>query len=110
MGVFDSLDAAITNMLGQWNVYSTGLHPLLCALTSAELVAYAEQPGQMPGIAAGSFRSTLIDIFGRSYPEKKFFIVDRDAVTRYKARVHRNVAKVRERIDAVLRNVAVAAA
>ena len=36
-------------------------------------------------------------------------MVDRDAVTRYKARVHRNVAQVGERIDAILRNVAVAA-
>jgi hypothetical protein len=91
------------------NVFSTRLHPLLCALTSAELVAYSEQPDkQMPGIVSGKFRSMLIDIFGRSYEEKKFFIVDRDAVTRYKARVHGNVAKVGERIDAVLRNVAVA--
>ena len=36
-------------------------------------------------------------------------MVDRDAVARYKARVHRNVAGLRERIDAILRNVAVAA-
>jgi hypothetical protein len=52
----------------------------------------------------------LIDIFGRTYPEKKFFMVDRDAVIRYKARVHRNVAKVSARIGSILRNVAVAAA
>ena len=64
----------------------------------------------MPGIVSGKFRSMLIDIFGRSYPEKQFFMVDRDAVRRYKARVHRNVARVGERIDAILRNVAVAAA
>ena len=58
----------------------------------AELVAYAEQPSkQMPDIVSSKFRSMLIDIFGRSYPEKKFFIVDRDAVARYKARVHHNV-------------------
>ena len=76
-------------------VYSARLHPLLCALTSAELVAYAEQPSEhMPDIVSGKFRSMLIDIFGRSYPEKKFFMVDRDAVTRYKARVHRNVGQV----------------
>jgi hypothetical protein len=86
------------------------MHPLLCALTSAELVAYAEQPSiQMPDIVSGKFRSMLIDIFGRSYPEKKFFIVDRDAVRRYKARVHQNVGKVAATIDAVLRNVALAA-
>ena len=61
-------------------------------------------------ICSGQFRSMLIDIFGRGYPEKKFFLVDREAVTRYRARVHRNVAKVGARIDAILRNVAVAAA
>ena len=49
----------------------------------------------MPGLRPGKFRSMLIDIFGRAYPEKKFFMVDRDAVTRYKARVHRNVAQGR---------------
>jgi len=106
-----ALDHAIQIIQRHRQVYSARLHPLLCALTSAELVAYAEQPAeQMPDMVSGKFRSMLIDIFGRSYPEKEFFMVDRDAVRRYKARVHRNVAKVGERIDAILRNVAVAAA
>ena len=106
-----ALDWAIQVIQCHKNVFSSRLTPLLCALTAAELVAYAEQPSeQMPGIVAGEFRSLLIDIFGRSYPEKQFFMVDRDAVRRYKARVHRNVACVAERIDAILRNVAVAAA
>jgi hypothetical protein len=105
------LDRAIQLIQRHRQVYSARLHPLLCALTSAELVAYAEQPSaQMPDIVSGKFRSMLIDIFGRSYPEKKFFLVDRDAVRRYKARVHRNVATVGERIDGILRNVAVASA
>jgi hypothetical protein len=105
----EALDRTIQLIQRHRQVYSARLHPLLCALTSAELVAYAEQSStQMPGVASGKFRSMLIDIFGRTFPEKKFFMVDRDAVTRYKARVHRNVAKVGERIDAVLRNVAVA--
>jgi hypothetical protein len=106
-----ALDRAIQTIQRHKNVYSGRLAPLLCALTSAELVAYAEQPSeQMPDIVSGKFRSVLIDIFGRSYPEKQFFMVDRDAVRRYKARVHRNVAKVGQRIDAILRNVAVASA
>jgi len=91
-------------------VYSADPQPFLCALTSAELAAYAEWPAvDMPNAVAGNFRSMLIDIFGRSYPEKEFFLVDRDAVTRYKARVRRNVTRVGERIGAILRNVAVAA-
>jgi len=106
-----ALDWAVQVIQCHKSVYSTRLHPLLCALTAAELVAYSEQPMElMPAVGSGEFRSMLIDIFGRSYPEKQFFMVDRDAVRRYKARVHRNVAKVGERIDYLLRNVAVAAA
>jgi hypothetical protein len=104
-----ALDRVIQVIQCHRQVYSARLHPLLCALTAAELAAYAEQPSaQMPDVVSGTFRSMLIDIFGRSYPEKQFFTVDRDAVRRYKARVHRNVAKVGERIDAILRNVTVA--
>jgi hypothetical protein len=105
-----ALDRTIQVIQQHRQVYSSRLAPLLCALTSAELAAYAEQPAaDMPGIVSGKFRSMLIDIFGRSFAEKKFFMVDRDAVVRYKARVHGNVAKVGERIDAILRNVAAAA-
>jgi hypothetical protein len=103
------LDRSIQAIQRHKQVYSARLHPLLCALTSAHYAAYAEEAsGGMPGIVSGKLRSMLIDIFGRAYPEKQFFMVDRDAVTRYKARVHRNVAKVAERIEAMLRNVAVA--
>ena len=105
-----ALDRTIQVIQQHRQVYSSRLAPLLCALTSAELAAYAEQPSaDMPGIVSGKFRSMLIDIFGRSFAEKKFFMVDRDAVARYKARVHGNVAQVGERIDAMLRNVAAAA-
>ena len=103
------LDRAIRTIQQHKQVYSTEPAALLCALTSAELAAYAEVPARQPDLAAGQFRSMLIDVFGRAYPEKKFFMVDRDAVVRYKARVHRNVAKVGSRIGAILRNVAVAA-
>ena len=91
-------------------VFSSRLHPLLCALTAAETAAYAEAPSaQAPGIVSGTFRSMLIDVFGRSYPERQFFLIERDAVARYKARVHRNVALLRRRIATLLRNAAVAA-
>jgi hypothetical protein len=105
-----ALDRAIHTIQQHKQVYSTEPTALLCALPSAELAAYAEMPARQPDLAAGQFRSMLIDVFGRSYPEQKFFLVDRDAVTRYKARVHRNVAKVGARIGSILRNVAVAAA
>ena len=104
-----ALDRAIRTIQQHKQVYSTVPTALLCALTSAELAAYAESPAQQPDLAAGQFRSMLIDIFGRAFPEQKFFLVDRDAVARYKGRVHRNVAKVGARIGSILGNVTVAA-
>jgi hypothetical protein len=103
------LDRTIQTIQRHRNVYSTRLHPLLCALTAAELVAYSEQPDkEMPAMVSGKFRGMLIDIFGRTFPEKNFFLVDRDAVAGYKTRVRGNVAKVGAQIGAMLRNVAVA--
>jgi hypothetical protein len=103
------LDRTIQIIQRHRQVYSARLHPLLCALTSAEYVAFAEEgSSRMPGIVSGKFRSMLVDIFGRSYPERQFFMVDRDAVARYKARVHANVAGLRQRVEAMLANVAVA--
>ncbi|KAF5007684.1 hypothetical protein FDECE_6020 [Fusarium decemcellulare] len=39
MGVFDSLDSGVTDLVGQWNVYSTGLVTLLFALVSYRVIA-----------------------------------------------------------------------
>jgi len=104
-----ALDRAISTIQQHRQVYSTVPVALLCALTSADLAAYAEMPAQQPDLSAGQFRSMLIDIFGRTWPQQKFFLVDRDAVMRYKTRVHQNVSKIGARIGAILRNVAVAA-
>jgi hypothetical protein len=102
-----SLDRTIQHIQRYKKVFSTRLHPLLCAFTSAETVAYQEQPaGGGTSIVSGKFRSMLIDIFGRTYPENQYFAVDRDAVARYKRRVHGNVATVGARLDALLRSVA----
>ncbi len=106
----EPLDGAIRTIQRHRRVFSTRLAPLLCALASAETAAYADTPSAAHGIASGRFRSMLIDIFGRSYPERDYFLVDRDAVRRYKARVHRNVAGLRRRVGTLLRNAALAAA
>lgn len=104
-----ALDRTIQAIQRHKQVHSARLRPFLCALTSAHYAAYSEEAsGQMPGVVSGKFRSMLIDIFGRTYPEREFFMVDRDAVMRYKARVHRNVGKVAETIQTMLRSVAVA--
>ena len=100
------LDRTIQYIQQHKKVYSTRLHPLLCALTSAEGVAYSEQPAEdATSFVSGKFRSMLIDIFGRTFPEKAFFAFDRDAVARYKKRVRLNVAAVGARLEAILRNV-----
>jgi hypothetical protein len=110
-GVELPLDRIMKVIQSHREVHSERLAPLLCALTSADYASYEETASaHQPGIVSGRFRSMLMDIFGRSYPEKELFMVDRDAVRRYKARVHRNVTMVGERIDTLLRNVAVAAA
>ncbi|MGH9720880.1 MAG: hypothetical protein ACRD8O_11760 [Bryobacteraceae bacterium] len=69
-------------------VVSERVHPLLCAQTSAERVAYREQreDGTRTG-ASGKFRSLLMDVFGRTWPEDVWFEVNRDAVASYRARV-----------------------
>jgi hypothetical protein len=107
--VDEDLDRAIALIQKHKQVYSRAAQPLLCALTSADMVAYADEPSGRMLTPSGHFRSMLIDIFGRSYPQKQFFLVDRDAVARYKAQVHKNMAELRARIEATLRNVAVAA-
>jgi methyltransferase family protein len=102
-----SLDRTIQQIQRHKKVFSTRLHPLLCAFTSAEAAAYQEQSaGGGTSIVSGKFRSMLIDIFGRTYPEKTYFAVDRDAVVRYKKRVHGNVAAMGARLDALIRSVA----
>ena len=103
------LDRTIELIQRHRRVYSARLHPLLCALTSAEYAAYTEEgSSRMPGIVSGKFRSMLVDVFGRSPPERQFFMVDRDAVARYKARIHGNIARLRDCIETTLRNVAAA--
>jgi hypothetical protein len=84
-------------------VFSERIHPLLCALTSAEEVGYREQrESGDPAQASGKFRSMLIDIFGQTYPEGALWRVDRDRVAAYKARVRRNTEALRSRVDRLL--------
>jgi hypothetical protein len=100
------LDRSIAAIQRHNAVFARALAPFLCALNSADTVAYASEPG----VPSGEFRSLLIDIFGRSFPDNEFFQVDRDAVLRYRARVHRNIALMRTRIDALLRGKSASAA
>ena len=97
------LDRLIQQIQAHRRVVSTRLHPLLCALTSAEQVAYEEQ--REMGAAAGEsgkFGSMLRDVFGRSFPESQLWSVDRAAVAAYKATIKANMAKLEADIARLL--------
>lgn len=97
------LDRTIQLIQRHRRVHSTRLHPLLCALTSAEEVAYSEQPSpRNPAVVSGKFRSMLMDIFEQHYPAETPWRVDRDRVARYKARVRANSDRLRTHIATLL--------
>ena len=96
------MDRVIRHIQTYRKVYSERLHPLLCALTSADKVAYKDQRESGSGIVAGKFQSMLVDIFGRSFPEKKFWAVDRSAVIRYRQKVIANVRNLERVLYALL--------
>jgi hypothetical protein len=96
------LDRTIQRIQAHRYVCSTRMHPLLCALCSAEQVAYREQRSYRADPragASGKFRSLLIDVFGRTYPEEQYFFVDRSAVVAYKAKVQKSMAELRQTLD-----------
>ena len=95
------LDRTIQQIQQYRRVVSTRLHPLLCALTSAQEVAYSEQP-DAGGRPSGKFRSMLLDVFGREYPESDLFEVDKDAVRSYKTFVRNNLRELERRIAVLL--------
>jgi len=81
------LDRTIQQIQRYRSVVSERLHPFLCALTSAERVAYKEQQDTGSGRSSGKFRGLLLDIFGRTWPESTLFEFRRECVADYKTRV-----------------------
>lgn len=95
------LDRVIQRIQRFQSVHSTRLHPLLCALTSAKSVSFAEQR-ETGGDVSGKFDSLLLDVFGRRYPEGVFWSVDRHAVVKYKRKVRGNIERLRQEISRLL--------
>ncbi len=87
-------------------VVSNKLHPLLCALCSADEVRYEEQKDMKSAdgarIASGKFRAMLTDVFGKAPPPGRWFRVDRAKVAAYKKTVVANVEALRSYIWEVL--------
>lgn len=96
------LDRVIQRIQSHKAVNSTRMHPLLCALTSAQRVAYSEQREMGEGSVSGKFRSMLLDVFGRTYPENQFWEVDGDAVRAYKAKVRSSIEGLRSKIGELI--------
>ncbi len=96
------LDRTIQRIQAHRHVRSKRVHPLLCALTSAETVAYTEQRETAARMPSGKFRSLLVDVFGRTYPEETAFEVDRTAVMRYKRHVQSAMAGMRAELASLL--------
>jgi hypothetical protein len=98
------LDRIIQEIQRHQRVFSPRLHPLLCALTSAREVEYAEQREQAGSDeVSGKFSSMLLDVFGRTYPENTPWTVDRAKVVAYKEQVAANVAGLRKYVAEALR-------
>jgi Flp pilus assembly protein TadD len=95
------LDRTIQTIQEHRSVFSTRVHPLLCALSSAEQVAYSEQRNSS-GNLSGKFGSMLMDIFGRKFPEQKFFRFDRDCVASYRSRVQAAMAGMPDTLASLL--------
>ncbi len=87
------------------SVLACDLPSLVRALAGADVAAYRDAGG-----FGGEARSLLLDVFGRGFPPEEPFLVDRDAVARYKIRVRTNIGALRNRIEAILRRPAAQAA
>lgn len=96
------LDRVIQTIARHRRVFSTRLHPLLCALATADEVGYREQREDGSGRPSGKFRSMLLDVFGRTFPEEEMWPVDRDAVAAYKAGVAAAIPRLRDDIRRLL--------
>lgn len=98
-----SLDRTIQTIQAYRGVESARLHPLLCALTSAEKVAFHEQTNERESYQeSGKFRSLLFDVFGRAFDAGEAFDVDHRAVRRYKQMVEANLLELRAELHRLL--------
>ena len=95
------MDRTIQTIQRYRRVHSTRLHPLLCALTSADQASYSEQR-DTGAENSGKFRSLLLDVFGKELPANTFWDVDHDAVTAYKSRVCSNIASIRLKLQEIM--------
>jgi len=99
-----ALDRTIWEIQRWRAIRSPRLHPLLCALCSAERVAYREQREwpDKPDLISGKFGSMLLDVFGRRFEEDAWFAVDQPRVAAYRDHVAAQTARLRDAIATAL--------
>ena len=83
-------------------ISSARLHPVLCALASADEVKYQEQAEMGSECESGKFRSMFLDVFGKSPEPGEWFSVDRQIVQSYKLSVYSRTELMREYLWNVL--------
>jgi hypothetical protein len=96
------LDRVIQDIQRYQRVHSARIHPLLVALHAARTVSYEEQREMGDGQVSGKFRSLLLDVFEKSYPEREPFAVNRHLVAAYQARIRANHAHLAATIQKLL--------
>jgi len=77
-------------------ISSARLHPVLCALASADEVSFQEQAEMGSQFVSGKFRSMFLDIFGKSPEPGEWFRVERCIVQSYKSSVYIKTELMRE--------------
>ena len=77
-------------------ISSARLHPVLCALASADEVSFQEQAEMGSQCVSGKFRSMFLDIFGKSPEPGEWFRVERCIVQSYKSSVYIKTELMRE--------------
>ena len=77
-------------------ISSARLHPVLCALASADEVSFQEQAEMGSQCVSGKFRSMFLDIFGKSPEPGEWFRIERCIVQSYKSSVYTKTELMRD--------------
>jgi hypothetical protein len=97
-----ALDRIIQTIQQYESVYTPRVHFMLCALTSANRIAYTEQRDFGYNEISGKFNSLLFDVFGQEFPENEFFDIDKKKVIDYKVKVRKNVQELKLKIEQIV--------
>ncbi|PCI63870.1 MAG: hypothetical protein COB37_03740 [Kordiimonadales bacterium] len=78
------------------HVHSHRIHPLLCALCSADLFSFTEQRELPDSSISGKFNKMLKDIFDREFEENIIYTNDMEKVISYKKMARQNISMIND--------------